>query len=404
MTAGVVDHARYRRLLSHAFSSKALKDQESVVNVYVELLMVKLAVACQTKSGQPAVVDMARWINFTTFDMTGDLVFGESFHCLESEALHGWVSFIFSFFKSASFVASIRLLGLESILMAMIPKSMMEKRAQHFEYVKSSVAKRLALAGEERTSRPDFMSAVLQEESQGSARKLSMSVSEIEATFGVLVMAGSETTATTLSACINYSVRNPNALARLTDTVRSTFKSPTAMTSASLENLEYLNAVINESLRLCAPIPCGVPRMCPPGGATVCGLALPAYTAVAVHNFSINRREALWHDACAFRPERWLGDEGSHDSDEKEAHGGRTEFRGDVHDALRPFSLGPRQCMGMRLAWAEMRLVVARLVWSFDLQLVQSREGEPGYKPWEEQQTYSLWDKDACFISLKERA
>lgn len=33
-------------------------------------------------------VDLVKWYNFTTFDIIGDLTFGESFDCLETSTLH----------------------------------------------------------------------------------------------------------------------------------------------------------------------------------------------------------------------------------------------------------------------------------------------------------------------------
>ncbi|KAK4031827.1 cytochrome P450, partial [Parachaetomium inaequale] len=44
-------------------------------------------------------------------------------------------------------------------------------------------------------------------------------------------------------------------------------------------------------------------------------------------------------------------------------------FKNDKMDALQPFSLGPRACLGQNLAWAELRLILAKVVWNFDLGL-----------------------------------
>ena len=81
------DHARQRRLLAHAFSEKALRGQEDLVMQYIDLLLAQL----RKLSDEGGPVDMVRWYNFTTFDVLGDLAFGESFGCLRSGGYHPWV-------------------------------------------------------------------------------------------------------------------------------------------------------------------------------------------------------------------------------------------------------------------------------------------------------------------------
>jgi hypothetical protein len=75
-----VDHSRYRKSLAHAFSEKALRDQEPLIGKYVDLLIEKLKE--YALSGDTA--DMAMWYNLATFDLIGDLTFGESFSGLDS--------------------------------------------------------------------------------------------------------------------------------------------------------------------------------------------------------------------------------------------------------------------------------------------------------------------------------
>ena len=78
-----------RRLLSHAFSEAALQEQEPLITSYFDLLIHKLHE--QIAGPADGVVDIVRWYNFTTFDLIGDLCFGESFHALENGEYHYWV-------------------------------------------------------------------------------------------------------------------------------------------------------------------------------------------------------------------------------------------------------------------------------------------------------------------------
>ena len=64
---------------------------------------------------------------------------------------------------------------------------------------------------------------------------------------------------------------------------------------------------------------------------------------------------------------------------------------------MQPFSIGPRSCIGRNLAYNEMRLILARVLWNFDLELCDKS------KYWNEQRTYVLWEKPAlwCKLSLR---
>ena len=72
-------HARQRRALAHAFSQKALTEQEPIIMGYVNKLIENLNRFAANKEK----ANMVNWFNFTTFDVIGDLSFGEPFGCLE---------------------------------------------------------------------------------------------------------------------------------------------------------------------------------------------------------------------------------------------------------------------------------------------------------------------------------
>jgi cytochrome P450 len=72
-----------RRLLNHAFSEAALREQEPLMNSYFDLLIQKLY---EKIGGSTSVrVNIVRWFNFTLFDLVGDLCFGEDFDALKTE-------------------------------------------------------------------------------------------------------------------------------------------------------------------------------------------------------------------------------------------------------------------------------------------------------------------------------
>jgi cytochrome P450 len=121
-----------------------------------------------------------------------------------------------------------------------------------------------------RSKAGDFMSYVLDPKNEER-----MSLQEIETTFNILIIAGSETTASALAGTTGYLVQNPTILATLVKETRSTFETEAEINLASLGRLQYLSAVIEEGLRMAPPVPSGLPRVVPTGGGVVCGEWLP---------------------------------------------------------------------------------------------------------------------------------
>ena len=104
-----IDHARIRKLLSHAFSETALREQEPALNTYFDLFISRLK--DQIDKSVAGKVDIMSWYNFASFDIIGsvirsthlpiaaahchfrDLSLGESFHALEKGELHSWMRY-----------------------------------------------------------------------------------------------------------------------------------------------------------------------------------------------------------------------------------------------------------------------------------------------------------------------
>lgn len=149
-------HARQRKLLAPAFSDRALREQEPIITGYVDTMISKLRAKIQNGS---SVLDIKNWMNYTTFDITGDLMFGESFGCLKDSQLHPWVDLIFKSIKALAYDGMARQFpAFHKLLSALIPKRVKQKAVEHFDLAARRVDRRL----ETKTTRSDFMSAILQ--------------------------------------------------------------------------------------------------------------------------------------------------------------------------------------------------------------------------------------------------
>lgn len=160
-----------------------------------------------------------------------------------------------------------------------------------------------------------------------------MPVGNIASNASVLIIAGSETTATLLSGAVFLLTTNEDKMAKLVQEVRSTFKGDGEITLSSVNGLSYMLACLNESLRRYPPVAIGMPRISPEGGATVAGHFVPGGTTVAVWQWAINHHPAFWTTPKEFHPERFLDD---------------PRFANDRFDAMQPFSVGPRNCIGKK--------------------------------------------------------
>jgi cytochrome P450 len=89
-----------------------------------------------------------------------------------------------------------------------------------------------------------------------------------------LILAGSETSATVLSALTYFLCRTPRAYETLKKELRARYKSSSEITSLTA-TFPYLTAVIQEVMRMYPPVPFGMPRVVPRGGETVDGLFIP---------------------------------------------------------------------------------------------------------------------------------
>jgi cytochrome P450 len=90
-----------------------------------------------------------------------------------------------------------------------------------------------------------------------------------------LIIAGSETTATALSAVTYLLTTHPEVLKKLTDEVRSSFQHESEITFQTVAHLTYMLSVLDEALRMYPPVPNAINREINPEGGMICGYFLP---------------------------------------------------------------------------------------------------------------------------------
>ena len=381
ISASEPDHARFRRILAPAFSEKSVYEQEAIVTDHADILIRNLKrLIKDDPSHHTAAVDLLRWLNYTTFDIIGMFIWGSSFGCLDQGVSHPWIEVIAQF-KVALIAGAFKFYPpLDSILTFITPKSAMSDLWMIWKTTEDKISQRLAADKDRR----DVMSYMI----AGSEADTGyyMSREELEINSMLLVVAGSESVTTTLVGAIHWLLRAPDMLQTLVQEVRTVYPKEKDITGASLTKLNYLNAVIQETLRLCPTIPDGMRRQIPVGGAPVAGHFLPEGTVVSIPQWATYQSSTNFCMPQNFIPDRWL----------RKDPDASSSYVNDRKDAFNPFSLGPHNCPGRALAYLEIRLILAKLVWNFDLAI----SPEKGLKKWEQQAIFWFWDKQPMNVRI----
>jgi cytochrome P450 len=389
------DHRRQKKEIYHAFSSNSLAKTQTIIDGYTEAFLAQLI-----KQGGPDTdgVDVSVAYNWLTFDIIGKitspmqlsqcpttyickghLTFGESFNCVTQWRRSEWVSLILDFAELLSLGAVMNRLSVPTfVLSLLLPKSFKSNLIYHDQVTDMKLDHLIRTGNGEddknKQSLPqnNFFTRII--------RNGVFDPIHLREQSKVMMLAGSETTATFLAGVTYFLLTNPQALARLKDEVRSTFPSEQEITKESTCKLEYLHGVIEEGLRLFPPAPFGLQRVCPPG-AVIDGCAIVAGTIVSVDNFVMSHDARFFSNPDEFRPERWIG------------NGTR-----DCLDASRPFSTGLRSCLGIKLAYMEARTILSKMVYAYDWEMIN-----PELRWFEEVKFCMIWKKPKLLVRFSPR-
>nr|POF26423.1 cytochrome p450 monooxygenase hmp1 [Quercus suber] len=315
-TADDATHARQRKILSHAFSDRAMREQQPILQNWARNMLARL----QDASLRIDKIDMLKFYNCTTFDIMGDLSFSEGLNMLAGSELDPWVKTIFTGIKAATIMRGIREINgfMDWVVQILLSSAWVRrKEKEHWDYSTNRVNRRLKNS----PARPDLWSRVV-EHSDGPD---GLSIAEHHSIASVFMIAGTETTATALSGTTYQLLRHPQILTKLIHEIRANYRRFDDLSFESMAKLRYLHAVLQEGLRIYPPAPSKLPRQVPRGGAAVGDKWIPEGTIVSIHQLATYQLEANFKRANEFCPERWLGD---------------PEFVDDKLNVFEPFKLG----------------------------------------------------------------
>lgn len=301
--------------------------------------------------------------------------------------LDGWIKGIFDagrlgiILQALSFYPSMK-----RTLLSIAPASMREAHEKHKKLTEQKMMRRM----EKEEGRPDLIEGLLRKREELVSSQLfplrittdlcqNLSIDELIANAEVLIIGGSETTASLLSGVTYLLLTNPTAHEKLKEEVRTVFQSQEDIDLISVNKLPYMLACLDEAMRMYPPIANGLPRVCPEGGAKVLGEYVPANTFVSIHQWALYRRKEYFKDPNTYHPERFLDD---------------PSFADDHREVLQPFHTGPRNCLGRNLAYSEMRLILALIIFNFDMEIADEAHD------WIKQRNFLMWEKGPLKVYL----
>ncbi|KAI0143766.1 cytochrome P450 [Xylariaceae sp. FL1272] len=375
VTAPHDDHRRMRRLFTHGFSTTALRAQEPLLAKYCNQMIEKIEEVAKAGNGVVNILDV---LNFTTFDIMAELSFGDSLHMLETMEYSPWVSIIFKGLKFVCFrgvLPSVPVVG--PLLSAWMAPKIEQRSADHQRFANELVDKRMAWTD---CDKPDFWNFVLRHNEDGKG----LTRAEMQTNAAAFMVAGTDTTAGTTSGIIWHLCKDTRVLNKLVKEIRETFKHTDEIALGPLLEMEYLNAVIAEGLRLYTPGGAGITRIVPEGGAEVLGDFIPEGMSVTIQSYTAYRHPSNFAEGDKMVPERWI------DKDDP-------KWANDRKDVYEPFGWGARNCIGKNLAMLELRLLLCKTLYHYDISL------RPECDEWIKQKTFITWQKPALMINAERK-
>ncbi|KXG46361.1 Cytochrome P450 [Penicillium griseofulvum] len=344
-----MDHRKRRKAWDRSFSIKALATYEPRVKGKVDQL------ASYIKSSLGQLIDASAWSMFLGFDIMGNVGFGKEFNNLATGMEHPAIRGVHDHMAILGILGHVPwLLNLAS----RIPGAAsgyssffrwcgdeIEQKQKNWDMNKSpqDIVSWLLKAYVEKDISAAPTEAALHEDSR------------------VVIVAGSETTATTSASALYYLAKNPAILSKLQCHLDEAMPGRSKDWSyEKVKSVTYLDDIIHETLHLRPAIMTGGYRVTPIEGIQVDEEYIPGDVNVFVPVQLIQTDERYYTDAKQFVPERW--------TESKEMCSEGAPFF--------PFVLGPYACPGKNLAMMSLRISLSTLAQLFHIQFGPDETGE----------------------------
>jgi cytochrome P450 len=423
-TTNAQAHAQKRRLLKLAFTERSLKSTSTFVERHVD----QWNDLWQMKENETwsRAENVSKRLDCLIFDILCDICFGKDFNTKERndnpvkripDLITRYMQFQYrvslDYATLRSMISNIKQLsrsplrnlilwlkphGMNRLMSACAPKHVKD----FYGFVQKSVDQRYATFVEMQRSEKhsSFNSMIPREDmfhflcaaKDPNTGQLAFTKTDLLPEARLLLIAGTDTTSTALSASLFYINNNPRVYQKLTSEIRSKFSSRDQITYGPLlASCEYLRAVIEETMRITPAGPSEAERLVRSGGMIVDGQFYPAGTQLGVPHWPYYHNEDIFIDAWKFNPDRWIE---SVENPTSNIHAMRRAYS--------PFSKGANSCIGQNLATMILSITLARTLWTLDCRIAPGTNLGAGHKDlcWGRQDE-NVYQVEDAFVSLR---
>ncbi|XP_001498057.2 cytochrome P450 3A12 isoform X1 [Equus caballus] len=336
---------RMRTLLSPTFTSGKLKEMFPTISQYGDVLVRNLRK--EAEKGMP--ITLKEFFGAYSMDVITGISFGVNIDSLNNPQ-HRFVEnckniLKFHFFDPLTILLSLLPFlspVLEVLNILVFPVSAIKFFTKSIKTIKESRLK------DKQKQQVDFLQLMINSQnSKEMSRYKALSDLELVVQSISFIFAGYETTSSSLSFLTYALATHPEVQEKLQEEIDLAFPNKAPPTYDALLQMDYLDMVLNENLRL-FPIAVRLERVCKKN-VKINGVFIPKGTVVMVPNFLLHRDPEFWPEPEEFHPERFSK---------------KNKDRINPYVYL-PFGTGPRNCIAMRFAIMNMKLAVVKLLQNF---------------------------------------
>uniref|UniRef100_A0AAQ5WW09 unspecific monooxygenase n=1 Tax=Amphiprion ocellaris TaxID=80972 RepID=A0AAQ5WW09_AMPOC len=348
---------RIRSILSPSFTSGRLKEMLDIMKQHSANMMSSL----KKKADKDEPIALKDVFGSFSMDIVTSTAFSVDIDSLNNPS-DPFVTNIKKMLKFDLFNPLLIIIGFfpfmgpifEKMEFSFFPKSVTDFFVAALQKIKSS------RANGKQMNRVDFLQLMIDSQKNSGPseadRDKSLTDHEILSQSMIFLFAGYETTSSTLTFLAYNLATNPGVMKKLQQEIDTTFPNQAPIQYQPLMQMEYLEGVINESLRL-YPIAPRVERVAK-GTVEINGIVIPKGMVVMVPTWPLHRDPDVWLEPEKFKPERFC-------KENKDSIDPYTYM---------PFGLGPRNCIGMRFALVMIRLALVEILRKYNFAVCKETE------------------------------
>ncbi|XP_072609190.1 cytochrome P450 3A12-like isoform X2 [Vulpes vulpes] len=336
---------RIRTLLSPTFTSGKLKEMFPIIGQYGDMLVRNL----RKEAEKDKAISLKDIFGAYSMDVITSTSFGVNIDSLNNpqDPFVENAKKLLKFDFRDPFLLSIVLFPFLTPLYEMLNIWLFPKKITDF-FTKSVKRMKESRLKDKQKHRVDFLQLMINSQnSKEMNTHKALSDLELVAQSIIFVVAGYETTSTSLCLLMYELATHPDVQQKLQKEIDATFPNKAAPTYDTLVQMEYLDMVLNESLRL-YPITGRLVRVCKKD-VEIGGVFIPKGTVVMVPTFTLHQDPDIWPEPEKFQPERFSK---------------KNKDNINPYTYL-PFGTGPRNCLGMRFAIMNMKLALIKVLQNF---------------------------------------